>query len=244
MDRTSTEEEPFIAREELAGNARSPKRGYIQTKLVVIGVLITAIASSMLTLLLTDILQALLVARFDSGRNGMQIWLPELQIPSLGNVPLIWTDEMSVFLNRTTKEGVAISDKAWDTLMPNGRGFISLAKLKENNTNYQIPELLIQLDNGASHTGKFAISAFHQIHCLSIVVKGYYQALGSEKHDVSHIDHCLEYLRHSIMCSADTALEPWKAEEGGVDGWGTTHMCRDYDELFKWAEAYRFTDSK
>ncbi|KAF3902728.1 hypothetical protein AA313_de0202613 [Arthrobotrys entomopaga] len=238
------EEEPFITmEEELEGNAQSLKGGYIRTKLVVIGVLLTAIASSMLTLLLTDILQAILVAHFNQGQSVLQIWLPGLQIPSLGNVPLIWKDEMSVFLNRTTKEGVAISDKAWDTLMPNGRGFISLDKLKETNTDYQIPELLIQLDKGASHTGKFAIAAFHQTHCLGIVAKGYYQALGSEVHDVSHINHCLEYLRHSIMCAADTALEPWKEEEGGVDGWGTTHMCRDYDELFRWAEAYRFTDS-
>ncbi|KAF3904460.1 hypothetical protein ABW20_dc0105664 [Dactylellina cionopaga] len=143
MDRTSIEEEPFITKEELEGNARSPKRVYIQTKFVVVAVLITAIASSMLTLVLMDILQALLVARLDLDRNALQISLPELQMPSLGNVPMIWKDEMSVFLNRTTKEGAAASDKAWNTLMPNGRGFIPLTKLKENNTDYQIPELLI-----------------------------------------------------------------------------------------------------
>lgn len=34
------------------------------------------------------------------------------------------------------------------------------------------------------------------------------------------------------MCNADTTLEG-KTESG--PGWGSIHVCKDYDELLKWA---------
>ena len=44
------------------------------------------------------------------------------------------------------------------------------------------------------------------------------------------------------MCSADTALEPFREEVHGVDGFGTEHMCRDIDAVKAWAEEYRAND--
>lgn len=75
-----------------------------------------------------------------------------------------------------------------------------------------------------------------------MIVKSYFSALGSHDHDVVHTKHCLEYLRNSIVCSADSALEPWKEELHGVDGFGSRHMCRDFGALFKWAEEFRVAD--
>lgn len=50
-----------------------------------------------------------------------------------------------------------------------------------------------------------------------------------------HQAHCLEYLRQSILCSADTSLEGrgkhWKVE----NGYGTKHTCVDYAALTQWA---------
>ncbi|KAF3100588.1 hypothetical protein TWF706_006141 [Orbilia oligospora] len=120
-----------------------------------------------------------------------------------------------------------------------GRGFISLSKLIQSSAT-PLPESLVSQDT--THKGQFAVSSFHQLHCLHMVVKSYFSALGSHDHDVVHTKHCLEYLRNSIVCSADSALEPWKKELNGVDGFGNVHMCRDFEGLFKWAEEFRATD--
>lgn len=47
---------------------------------------------------------------------------------------------------------------------------------------------------------------------------------------VEHTSHCVEYLRQSILCSADTSLE---GETGAwADaGWGQKHVCKDFDAL-------------
>lgn len=58
----------------------------------------------------------------------------------------------------------------------------------------------------------------------------------SESATYDHVDHCFDYLRQSIMCSSDTTLE-WIMKDGReVDGWGVTHVCRNFKELFDWTE--------
>ncbi|KAF3905774.1 hypothetical protein AA313_de0203935 [Arthrobotrys entomopaga] len=170
--------------------------------------------------------------------KNQQFQLPGLKVPSLGTVSKVFQDE-KIYLNRTTEEGRKASEEAWKALIPNGRGFVSLTKLIEAS-EYDIPPALVQMDT--THTGKFAVSSFHQLHCLHMVVKSYFSALGSHDHDVVHTKHCLEYLRNSIVCAADSALEPWKTDLNGVDGFGNTHMCRDFEGLFGWAERYRESD--
>ena len=62
-----------------------------------------------------------------------------------------------------------------------------------------------------------------------------------------HVHHCLEYLRQSIMCNADTNLERRTVNNmtgmSSVTGYGN-HQCRDYDELFVFAERYRVWNGK
>ena len=55
---------------------------------------------------------------------------------------------------------------------------------------------------------------------------------------LEHVTHCVEYLRQTILCSADTSFEGNPSVE-----WGTgpgaehkhKHVCRDYDELIHMA---------
>ncbi|PVH68580.1 hypothetical protein DL98DRAFT_440897, partial [Cadophora sp. DSE1049] len=62
-----------------------------------------------------------------------------------------------------------------------------------------------------------------------------------------HWDHCFDYLRQALMCTADTTLEELERNEvgeviGRVDGWGTEHVCRDWEGLKGWAQGHRGTD--
>ncbi|KAL9099505.1 MAG: hypothetical protein Q9187_009489, partial [Circinaria calcarea] len=57
-----------------------------------------------------------------------------------------------------------------------------------------------------------------------------------------HMRHCFDYLRQALLCSADSTLEPFRTDLGGVTGWGFPRVCRNYDELKEWAEARRTND--
>lgn len=56
--------------------------------------------------------------------------------------------------------------------------------------------------------------------------------------------NCLNYIRQSLMCFADTALEgldPYAEAESriGTLGIGTTHVCRNYQTIKKFADVNR-----
>ncbi|EGX44777.1 hypothetical protein AOL_s00188g115 [Orbilia oligospora ATCC 24927] len=233
MERRSTENEPFISKESCElGESRDcnkPSRNLkslFNPAPITIAVIVTAITSCILTLLVQSAYFAFIepiTAQDKVTQAQGSTSLPKLNIPTLGTIPKIFQDD-PIYLNRSTEEGRKASEKAWKSLIP----------------TTPLPESLVSQDT--THKGQFAVSSFHQLHCLHMVVKSYFSALGSHDHDVVHTKHCLEYLRNSIVCSADSALEPWKKELNGVDGFGNVHMCRDFEGLFKWAEEFRATD--
>lgn len=72
---------------------------------------------------------------------------------------------------------------------------------------------------------------------------GYWAAVDgitpSHHAEPGHIRHCIDYLRQSIICHADTNLEPIDENLGGVTGFGFSRKCRDIVRLMKWAEDWR-----
>ena len=58
--------------------------------------------------------------------------------------------------------------------------------------------------------------------------------------DPSHVRHCFDYLRQTLMCNADTNLEVIDWQIGGSTGWGFERHCRDYDNIVDWAERWRY----
>ena len=85
---------------------------------------------------------------------------------------------------------------------------------------------------------------------------GYYAALNgnlmdlqhehdhNKRPDPHHLRHCFDYLRQSLMCTADTNLEPVDFELGGVTGWNFERTCRDFRQVKEWAESNRAWDPK
>lgn len=61
-----------------------------------------------------------------------------------------------------------------------------------------------------------------------------------------HNRHCLEYLRQSIMCNADTNLEYRVVSESGFrefPGWDVKR-CRNFDATLSWAQEWRAFNGK
>ncbi len=72
---------------------------------------------------------------------------------------------------------------------------------------------------------------------------GYYAALTGNLKDIQHVHdhnkrpdpyhlrHYFDYLRQSLICTADTNLEPVDVELGGVTGWKFERTCRDFEYI-------------
>lgn len=61
----------------------------------------------------------------------------------------------------------------------------------------------------------------------------------NKRPDPHHLRHCFDYLRQSLMCAADTNLEPVDLELGGVTGWKFQRTCRNFEAVKEWAEENR-----
>ena len=118
------------------------------------------------------------------------------------------------------------TNAAWDSIFPAQGGF------------FKHPELAPQ---------RSALAVFHQLHCLNGIRHGYFLARDAaatgqgldDETELSmssplHIRHCIDLLRQSIMCQADTTVEIVDETAGGVTGFGTQHQCKNWDELIGW----------
>ena len=101
---------------------------------------------------------------------------------------------------------------------------------------------------------KYAMSVFHQIHCLQMLREEYMIHVGifggglmthdgdpqaAESHKGRHLEHCFDYLRQSVMCCADTTIE-WANPDAGptqkplIDGWEIPHKeCKDWSKVLE-----------
>ncbi|ROW08729.1 hypothetical protein VPNG_06437 [Cytospora leucostoma] len=132
----------------------------------------------------------------------------------------------------------------WNDLMPKGMGF---QWVNETHKYHDLPKP-IEWDEGMT---VFTTSVTHQLHCLFAMAQTYFGlASGHEIPDDHHwhMTHCVAYLRQSIMCSADTALEghatTFPEDNSGSDGWDATHVCKDYGQVMEYLESVRAYDDQ
>jgi hypothetical protein len=133
-----------------------------------------------------------------------------------------------------------VSNKAWDELLPEGRGFVYIPDWQK----YDLPP-------GQNTTWGmiYSVAVFHQMHCLGQLRRFTYMFLDaitqndtekmkSIKHMFNemdhgeHLTHCFDYLRQTIACAGDMSMEWPRTEPNGeriaVDGWGIPHECKDW----------------
>jgi len=101
----------------------------------------------------------------------------------------------------------------------------------------------------------YHISNLHQLHCLKIIRGRYYelyydtpslskQSKTSAADTAYHVEHCIEYLRMTIMCGDGWVVEPnsppgtppgLKTDPFGHPiGWGGARNCVNWDALTTW----------
>ncbi|KAH8881481.1 hypothetical protein GQ53DRAFT_788029 [Thozetella sp. PMI_491] len=96
-----------------------------------------------------------------------------------------------------------------------------------------------------------ATSMTHQLHCLFMMGRIFSAMLMNQTETLPshflpndwewHFMHCIDYMRQSVMCSADVTLEPHQPDEpqdtGPLDGgWNGRHVCKNYGQVIDYLE--------
>jgi len=138
----------------------------------------------------------------------------------------------------------------WIELSAAGRGYIQVPdrELYDLGEPYTVP--IDRRTDGPA----YMMTVFHQLHCLvgfiltcpchetnnrqSYLAEHLQQGFSGielTKEVAHHTAHCFDYIRQGIMCNADTSLEG--STEAGP-GWGSEHVCKDYDAVLEWANKH------
>ncbi|KAI0028699.1 hypothetical protein K488DRAFT_57969 [Vararia minispora EC-137] len=114
----------------------------------------------------------------------------------------------------------------------------------ENTAHYDITSDLgaaeyAKLVPDGGHTVKmkdgkeYTVALFHQLRCLEILRNAYVDGAGV----TPLTEHCMNYLRQSILCLADTRLESVRAAGGEhIVDFSADYTCRDWTAVYEAAE--------
>jgi hypothetical protein len=96
------------------------------------------------------------------------------------------------------------------------------------------PTIRIPADlDPVNEEGVYTVALFHQLQCLDVIRRDYVK-----NHSTELSQHCLNYIRQSLLCIADTRLEPVRAEKPpNVVILAGDYVCKDWSALYKAAEA-------
>lgn len=116
------------------------------------------------------------------------------------------------------------SDQDWDSLMPVG---------------YQSGFVRLDASNAP-----FEPSIYHQLHCLNNLRNIFMQpGWANDTHKEWHVNHCLNYIRQTILCTGDITLEPsfeYTLRNGNrvpaSHGSDVAHVCRDWTTVRSFSE--------
>ncbi|KAL9058555.1 MAG: hypothetical protein Q9162_001710 [Coniocarpon cinnabarinum] len=147
------------------------------------------------------------------------------------------------------------SDAAWNHLLPNGRGFVFIQDWEDYN---------LEPGEETAWSPIYSVALFHQLHCLGVIRKTYwkmidhYHANDTEFMDElvenllgpegEHAHHCFDYLRQTIQCAGDMAMEWPRVEPDtglrfAVDGWHIPHECKSWDHIVDYMDKNHFNAS-
>ena len=128
------------------------------------------------------------------------------------------------------------SEAAWESLSLSNGGFIK---------------------NPSNESAALGVSFYHQLHCLHMIQLQYFQTKHElvmlqndsvestfidtvAQQNVLHLEHCFDYLIQSIICAADTNLEPPDPVLDETNGYGFERSCRDHKGIHKWMESHAY----
>ncbi|KAI1094220.1 hypothetical protein F5B19DRAFT_482355 [Rostrohypoxylon terebratum] len=133
-------------------------------------------------------------------------------------------------------------EKAWYEIME--YGMISVTK--EDIEKVQHPDWSAQFPPEAGGGYIAATIGTHQVHCLHYIWQDHYidyvPVMQEKKQRVPelyelHYEHCVDYIRQSLMCQFDTGIIPYNwvlDHQNPTPNSNTHHKCVNWDALQEW----------
>ncbi|KAJ6537974.1 hypothetical protein B0H19DRAFT_1181426 [Mycena capillaripes] len=141
--------------------------------------------------------------------------LSPFQVPSSPKLDLAWEDLYNFGVSRIPKSEAA--------LLPNKTSPIP------GDPGFYIAEL----------------DVFHELHCLNMIRMAldpdYYPDwnIKTMERAREHVSHCVDWIRHSIMCHSDTSVIVWQWNERvqqSTPKARVPHVCRNFDAIHAWGK--------
>ncbi|KAJ0425314.1 hypothetical protein BJY00DRAFT_205580 [Aspergillus carlsbadensis] len=129
-------------------------------------------------------------------------------------------------LSREPKSGVGEREGVWSELIPAGLGYFT--------------ESVVPNGNGST---ALIPAAFRQLHCLRTLRRAYYAPRfgdGTDDGEAADVTRCFDYLAQSIVCEADSTVEPVDYESGG----GFQRQCWDFEALTEYVQDRRVSGAE
>ncbi|KAL1747969.1 hypothetical protein HDZ31DRAFT_60839 [Schizophyllum fasciatum] len=128
------------------------------------------------------------------------------------------------------------ADEAWKELYDP-----SVVKLTREEA-VRLPNRTHPITHGADGFYLGQLDVFHQLHCLnylrmSLSPERYKPIIREDLLEFEHLNHCIDSIRQSLMCSSDISVNVWQWSEhyefvaGRVN---VAHSCRSFDKLREW----------
>ncbi|KMQ49091.1 hypothetical protein A7D00_3153 [Trichophyton violaceum] len=136
-------------------------------------------------------------------------------------------------------------EQAWHKFLRNDNIRVPIGYLKEKN--------LTSVYTKDHSEGIASLSVYHSLHCLKkvkrMMFKEHYYANKDEEsmaREIKHADHCVEYIRESLMCQPDLSLVTFRwinntaQHEDPTEFYPTNfdkdmHYCANWEHLDGWA---------
>ncbi|KAK1984744.1 hypothetical protein LZ30DRAFT_820832 [Colletotrichum cereale] len=128
--------------------------------------------------------------------------------------------------NHSSPESLQEVKKLWEKLMPAGEGFLYVSD--EEAAKYDFPTLIHY--NVPPEHGVAGMPLRGNAYLIMAEYDRLYQGL-SPGDDFTHVDHCIDWIRQSLMCAGDVALS---ANMGPLVGshYQFPHVCKNWDEVY------------
>ncbi|THC87813.1 hypothetical protein EYZ11_012739 [Aspergillus tanneri] len=198
---------------------------------------------------------ALIIIPF-SLRYGRNYWIPdELYSPARDVIRYKTTVFDSGFERKTKYMGPPTeeNEQAWEDLYQDATAGISIIPIDQAA---KLPNKTVPIQEAPGYY-VVQLDVFHQLHCLNqlrlkiwgsnpvhsgVAVKSSTDnstdsdPLGLQEMD--HLDHCVDSIRQSLMCSSDISAIIWiwhEESQATRPLANSTHTCRDFEAVRQWA---------
>ncbi|KAF4157218.1 hypothetical protein CNMCM6936_002633 [Aspergillus lentulus] len=146
-----------------------------------------------------------------------------------------WGDQKSIYMGPPSEE----NNKAWDDV------HVAPAMVKISASDAaKLVNKTVPIPDGSGYSSGYyliGLDVFHQLHCLDMLRKvlwGVDMHNPNDEEAMHHLDHCIEMIRQSLMCSADITVDVWAWNEEKqmvTVRADNMHTCRDFEAIRQWA---------